>query len=80
MKTRDNQIAASAGTGDSKYKLIWGYFVTVLQGQLVCEIIPDILFGCSQIQVVALAFLPQNFGKVAGTYEWNFLSLWVQIE
>ena len=46
-----------------------GILSLFLQGQLVCEIIPNILFGGSQIQVVAFAFLPQNFGKVAGTYE-----------
>ena len=28
--------------------------------------------------LVVFAFLPQNFGKVVGTYEWYFVTLWVQ--
>ena len=26
------------------------------------------------------AFLPQNFDKVVGAYEWYFVSLWLQFE
>ena len=37
------------------------------------------IFGGSQrvALVGVFAFLSHNFGKVAGTYEWYFVSLWL---
>ena len=56
------------------------YIIGLHNGKDIIDTFVTYLVARRVTLVVSFAFMLQNFGKVAGTYKWYFVILWMQVE